>query len=79
MRAEGSHNDPVTLIGKFWKSIISETSRKVLGTGAVWGMDQKETERLSCIFIHKFKVNVQFQVSIESFSFEDENEYEYEM
>ena len=43
----------------------------------MWGKGQKQTERLSCIFIHKFKVNVRFQV--ESFSFEDKNEYEYEI
>ena len=78
MRAEGTHNDPV-LTGVFWKPIISETSRKILGTGAVWGKGQKETGRLSCIFIHKFKVNVQFQESIENFRFEDENEYEYDI
>ena len=65
-------------MGKFWKPIISETSRKILGTGAVWGKGQKETERLSYIFVQKFKVNVQFQGSIENFGFEDENEYEYE-
>ena len=45
----------------------------------MWGKGQKQTERLSCIFIHKFKANVQFQASIESFSFEDENEFEYEI
>ena len=45
----------------------------------MWGKGQQQTERLSCIFIHKFKVNVQFQASIENFRFEDENEYEYEI
>ena len=58
---------------------IYETSRKILGTRAMWGKGQMETERLSCIFIHKFKVNVQFQASIENFRFENENEYEYEI
>ena len=51
----------------------------MLGTGPVWGKGQKQTERLSCIFIHKFTVNVQSQASIESFRFEDENENGYEI
>ena len=42
----------------------NKTSRKILGTRTVWGKGQKQTERLSCIFIHKFKVNVQFQALI---------------